>query len=127
MNLAFNTKIMNSYFYTSIDKTERNAALLEAIKKYAEEKKKDIYVLDRPLTDQKYSYNFSNGLIVLTANCKIAIVNDGGNSSEFEDYIEDIIEDIGSISDKYLYKDVIGRPRTWRDSLINTLNTPIAP
>ncbi len=39
-------------------------------------------------------------------------------SDDFEDYIEDIIEDIGTISDKYDYKAIIGRPRKWRNDLI---------
>ena len=30
---------------------------------------------------------------------------------------EDIIEDIGSVRDKYGYKDKIGRPRKWKDKL----------
>nr|WP_267963542.1 ATP-binding domain-containing protein [Halomonas sp. MCCC 1A11062] len=42
----------------------------------------------------------------------------GGNEEEFEDFIEDFIEDIGSISDKYRYRKVIGRPRKWKDTLV---------
>lgn len=38
-------------------------------------------------------------------------------SSEFKDLCDDIIEDIGSVSDKYGYKEKIGRPRKWRTKL----------
>ncbi|HBM2223604.1 TPA: DEAD/DEAH box helicase, partial [Escherichia coli] len=31
---------------------------------------------------------------------------------------EDFIEDLGSLSDKYNYKDTIGRPRAWKDKLV---------
>ena len=32
--------------------------------------------------------------------------------------MEDVIEDIGSISDKFLYKEVVGRPRNWRKAVV---------
>ena len=35
------------------------------------------------------------------------------NLEPFENFCDDVIEDLGSISDKYKYKDKIGRPRTW--------------
>ena len=35
------------------------------------------------------------------------------NLELFESFCDDVIEDLGSISDKYKYKDKIGRPRTW--------------
>ncbi|EFN4543034.1 AAA family ATPase, partial [Escherichia coli] len=35
-----------------------------------------------------------------------------------QNFIEDFIEDLGSLSDKYNYKDTIGRPRAWKDKLV---------
>lgn len=109
---------MNSYFYLQADKNSKNADFIEKLQDYAEVNKKLIYVLNRPLTDQKYNYRYSQALIILSPKSKIAIVDCGNNTDNFSDYVEDVIEDIGSISDKYLYKEVIGRPRQWRQSLL---------
>jgi len=111
---------MTSYIYIQAEKNVRNAAFLDEIEKYANESKEQIYVVSGPLGDQKYSYRYDQALIVLSPKRKIAIVDYGNNDDEFEDYVEDIIEDIGSISDKFLYKDVIGRTRKWRTSLFET-------
>jgi len=110
---------MNSYFYLQADKNPTNADFIERLQDFAESKKSLIYVLNRPLTDQKYTYRHTQSLIVLSPKNRIAIVNCGNNQNEFENFVEDILEDIGSISDKYLYKEVIGRPRQWRKSLLD--------
>ena len=70
--------------------------------------------------EQRYVYDYKKALIVMSPKHKIAIVNYEETSSGFTDYIEDILEDIGYIADKYRYKEVLGRPRVWRDSLLNT-------
>ena len=109
---------MSSYFFLQADKNAQNGDFLSKLEEYSFQHKKLIYVLDSPLTDQKYSYKYSQALIILSPNNKITIIDFGNSKTEFNNYIEDIIEDIGSISDKYLYKEVIGRTRIWRDSLI---------
>lgn len=117
---------MSSYFFFEATKNTNNAAVIEAIEQYADRTQSLLYLLDRPLTDQKYSYGFSDGLILLSPKHKIHIMN-FGDTEEFQDYVEDIIEDIGSISDKYLYKEIIGRPRKWKDSLISIDLNPKTP
>ncbi|MBZ9627451.1 ATP-binding domain-containing protein [Psychroflexus sp. CAK1W] len=111
---------MSSYFFLEAEKKAKNASLIDALKDYSESNQTLVYVLDRPLTDQKYSYKYSDALIVLSSKKKITIIDYGNNKNKYKDFVEDIIEDIGSISDKYLYKDVVGRPRIWRKSLLET-------
>ena len=111
---------MSSYFFLETEKKAKNANLIDALKEYSESNQTLVYVLDRPLTDQKYSYKYSDALIVLSSKRKIAIINYGNNEDQYEDFVEDVIEDIGSISDKYLYKEVVGRPRIWRKNLLET-------
>lgn len=112
---------MSSYFFIHAEKNSNNAELINSLEKFAEENKTLIYVLNRPLTDQKYTYSYNDALIVLSPKHKIFIIDSLVNKSNdlFEDYVEDVLEDVGSISDKYLYKDVIGRPRQWRKKLVN--------
>jgi superfamily I DNA and RNA helicase len=108
---------MTSYFYSEAKKNPTNANFLSQLESYAGSKKTLIYVLSRPLTDQKYTYTYSQSLIILAPKHKVAIINYGDSNDEFLDYVEDVFEDIGSISDKYLYKEILGRPRAWRESL----------
>lgn len=111
---------MTSYFYLQADKNQSNAEIFKKFELYADSQKALIYILNRPLTDQKYSYDYSKSFIVLTPKHKVAIIDFGNNPEKFENYIEDVVEDIGSIADKYQYKNVIGRPRQWRKSLLET-------
>ncbi|QIE58716.1 AAA family ATPase [Rasiella rasia] len=115
---------MSSYFYLNAEKNALNINFIEALNKYSDENQSLIYVLDKPLTDQKYSYNYSKALIVLSPKNKIAILNFGERKDyeNFENFVEDVIEDVGYISDKYLYKDIIGRTRNWRSSLLEIFN-----
>lgn len=109
---------MNSYFFLQADKNSKNADFIDALKEFSDTNQTLIYVLDRPLTDQKYSYSYSEALVILSSGNKIAIVDYGKKEDDYEDFVEDVIEDVGSISDKYLYKNVVGRPRVWRKTLL---------
>ena len=112
---------MNSnYFYSNIVQSSKNKDFLEEVQTIAESIKQQIYVLASPLIDGKYQYNDDSLMIVLSSKRKIAFVTTRKMSDDFKDLCEDIIEDIGSISDKYGYKEKIGRPRKWRDKLTSS-------
>jgi superfamily I DNA and RNA helicase len=111
---------MSSYFFLQAEKNPTNAYFIEQLQEYADSQKNIIYVLNQPLTDQKYSYSYSQSLIILSPKNKIAFIDFGNKKESFDNFIDDVLEDIGSISDKYLYKDVIGRPRQWRKSLVES-------
>lgn len=116
---------MNDYCYSNIIEDAHNKELLDAIRSYANTEQKQIYVLNKPLTDFKYSYNFKDGIIILEASKKICFVNLGGDSETFDDYCEDVLEDIYSISDNYSYKELVGRKRTWESIIIRKNITEI--
>lgn len=106
-----------NYFYSNILVSAKNKSFLNELQTLAEEAKHQIYVLSSPLVDGKYRYDDDSLMIVLSSKHRIAFVTTRTMSDEFEDLCEDIIEDIGSVSDKYGYKEKIGRPRKWRDKL----------
>ncbi|WP_201565912.1 DEAD/DEAH box helicase [Psychrobacter immobilis] len=112
---------MSDYFFLGAEKNSSNADFIDSIESYANSNKTLIYILDRPLTDNKYSYSYNNALILLSSKKKITIINCGhGNDDLYDDFVEDVIEDLSSISDKYQYKSVIGRSRHWRGNLLAT-------
>ena len=113
---------MDNYFFSQIDKNPSNSVLLEDLEKYANKEKVQLYAITSPLTDQKYNYDYKDGFILLSSKKKIAFITYKDKNDAFENYIDDVIEDIGSISDKYQYRSIIGRPRTWRNDLIVELS-----
>lgn len=108
----------SSYFFDYIDRNTKTAKFIDSLYNYANENKKLVYALDRPLIDQKYSYNYSDAIIILSPKHKIAIINYGADKDQFDEYLEDVYEDLASISDKYDYKKIIGRKREWIDKFL---------
>lgn len=110
-----------SFFYLQAEKNADNSELINAFEAYANDHKQQMYIVDRPLSDSRYRYDYQNTLVVLAPNHKICFLNLGEPSDDFDDFIDDFIEDLGSISDKFRYKEYIGRPRNWRNDLIDYL------
>ena len=99
---------MNSnYFYSNTVLSSRNKRFLEEVQTIAESIKQQVYVLSGPLIDSKYQYNDDSLIIVLSSKRKIAFVTTRKVDDDFMDLCKDIIEDIGSVSDKYGYKEKI--------------------
>ena len=109
---------MSNYFYTNVETNDQNRHIFAGIKEYANKNKLQAYVLSAPLTDSKYDYSYQNGFIYLSSKMKITFFTcEGLESDDFQDYVEDVIQDVYSISDTYDYKKVLGRPRDWRQAL----------
>ena len=110
---------MSNYFFLDAEQSQSNATFIQSVANLANEQKEQAYISRRPLTDNKYEYEYKGALILLKPRCKVTIIDFGEGGEPFEDYYEDIIEDVGFISDKYGYKEVLGRPRNWRKELIH--------
>jgi len=109
---------MSDYYFTNIEQDEHNRFILAGIKDFANKNKQQAYVLSAPLTDSKYDYGYQKGFIYLSSKMKITFFTyESLDSEDFNNYVEDVIEDIYSISDTYDYKKVLGRPRDWRQAL----------
>ena len=113
------------FFYSNLDKnflSKDKEEFLDNLKKYSETNKKQIYILEKPLLG-KENYFYKEATAVFIPKHKIYFFNFNIEKEEdFEDYIADYIEDIGYISDKYGYKEEIGRPRIWKEQFIEKLN-----
>lgn len=70
-----------------------------------------IFLLDRPLVDEKYKSEFEGGCIVLSPGRIPIIFNCGLAKDDFEEYTETILDDLTSLSDKYNYKKILPRIR----------------
>lgn len=115
----------NSYFFEQIDSDLGSntiiRGLITELESYAMGEKRQIYVIDKPVGERKYQYSYKEAVVILIPKVKLLFVNFGENIDSFQEYTRDFIEDIGHISDKYKYKDFLGRPRNWENALIEKI------
>ena len=111
--------MQNSLFYCHVEKNSLNQDIIGILEKFVNENQNEqIYIINAPLSENKYSYDYQEkALVLLSPNHKIIFVDLNNNPKEFDNYYDDFIEDLSSLSDKYKYKDYIGRPREWKDTL----------
>lgn len=113
---------MSSFFYIQPElKNDKNAAFLNSVEIFANSKQMQIYAIKNPLGENKYNYDKDDVCVILSPGTKLLFVSFDSIQSDFDNYVEDFVEDLGSLSDKYNYKDTIGRPREWRRNLVTEL------
>ncbi|PVE56647.1 DNA helicase [Agrobacterium tumefaciens] len=110
-------QMASSFFFRKIDNLDQDYDIIKQIEDWSAREQTQTYLIDRPLSDERYEYAHKEHVIILVPGRKIAFVNFGSDSNDFDDFVDDFIEDLGSLSDKYRYKDAIGRPRKWAEQL----------
>lgn len=112
----------SSYFFEDLKPETRTEPkiqkLLQVLEDYAEEHKKQVYIIDRPIGEKKYSYSYNKAVVILIPGVKLLFIDVNNNGESFDNFTEDFIEDLGYISDKYEYKGFLGRPRKWEKELV---------
>jgi superfamily I DNA and RNA helicase len=113
--------VANSLFFNQVQENDNNRDIIRALEQYAlKNPTEQLYLITAPLSEQKYHYEYeNNALVILSPKHKIIFLDLANNEDEFEEYCEDFIEDLSSLSDKYNYKQHIGRPRKWKNELID--------
>lgn len=94
------------------------AGIRNAIESYAELHKKQTYVVTKPLAKDDASYDYDESVAVFISGMLPCFINLGGDNKRFDDYVEDFIEDISFLSEKYKYREKIGRKKHWEDKFI---------
>lgn len=114
----------NELFYTNIGDSKEEKGLKDLFQKYSFDYSKQIFVLNKPLSLEDETYDYSKACFLLISNYKIIFIDFNNNidSDEFSDYVEDVLDDIGYISDKYKYKIQLKRPRYWKENLTSKIN-----
>lgn len=105
----------NSLYFKRVEESDINKAILQQLEHYSDEKlEEQLYVINSPL-GEKYTYSYQKSvLVILSPKHKLIFLDLEGDDDAFDEYFDDFIEDLNSISDKYKYKDYIGRPREWK-------------
>lgn len=113
---------MNRQVYCEFPMESRLEEFVDRLAEYFSPQAYSIYVLDKPLNvSDESGYSYTGGVVILIPKHKILFVDIDGDQSAFKNYIEDFIEDLGHLSDKYQYKKLLGRPRMWQ-SLITSVS-----
>lgn len=110
---------MEGFFYCSIEKNSKNTAVLNKVEKFAKDNMTQVFCIKEPLGSKKYKYDYNESFAVCIPKYKIIIINCDEEKNEcFDEYFDDLVEDLGSISDRYDYRKVLGRPKHWKDNCV---------
>ena len=110
----------SSFFYCEDAIREKFPAFVAGLERFAEDRQLQFYIVNRPLSDKKYSYRYGDAVVVLAPKHKLMFCNLGDNAEAYEDFCDEFLEDLGVVSDKYDYKTIIGRPKKWISEVVNT-------
>lgn len=112
----------NSWFFYSANEKYQDSALVQQARELAPIQEKQVYIINRPLNDSKYYYDYEDVFVVMVPGHKISFINLGEDEEGYEIFYEDFLEDLGSLADKYRHREYLGRPRNWkRDGLVCNL------
>lgn len=116
----------NDLFYKQIKENDLNKPVVGLFEKYSKQHPDlQIYIITKPL-GERYNYQYEeNALIVLIPGHKMIFINLTEDEDHFEDYLDDVIQDLNSISDKYKYMDHIGRARKWKNEVVEKISFDI--
>jgi len=106
----------NSLLYNHVKKNEKNEKIIELLEQYATDNPNEqLYLITAPLGEKKYSYSYEeNAIVILSPKHKMIFLDLSNMKDEFTEYYEDFIEDLSALSDRFKYKEHIGRPREWK-------------
>lgn len=120
--------INTAYFFSNsnIESQPKLLNYIDHLRNYSKEVEKQIYFINRALIDE-VDYDLDSVGVILKPDHKIIFfkLNDVDDEN-FEDYVDDFIEDIGYLAAKYEHTSLLGRPKRWRNNLTVTeiLNKP---
>lgn len=106
---------MSNYCFYAPDAQDliERAGLKEAIERFANHHKKQTYVLRKPLAKDDASYDYENAVIIFSAGVHPCFIDLDSDEDALNDYADDIIEDISFLSEKFRYREKIGRKKNW--------------
>lgn len=106
---------MSGYCFYAPEAQElaERAGIKEKIDIFSEEHKKQTYVLCRPLSKNDATYDYDQAIAIFCSGVRPCLINIGEDEAAFDDYIDDFIEDISFLSEKFKYREKIGRKKHW--------------
>lgn len=107
----------SAYYYSNIANDSKLSKIDFELRELAEKNKKLVYFLNKPLLENKNFEDIPYGIILIPDH-KLIFVSVSNNNNEFEDFVDDFIEDTGHLSKKFNYINLLDRPKIWRKNLV---------
>jgi len=106
---------MSKYCFFSADALPlvEKYEIKEVIERFADENKKQTYVLQKPLSKSDSTYDYSEAITIFSTGLRPCFVDCGDDEDGFEEYKEDFIDDLSFLSEKFKYREKIGRKKHW--------------
>jgi len=106
---------MSGFCFYAADAKElaESAGIKEKIEEFANSNKKQTYVLCRPLAKDDSVYDYEQAVAIFVSGMKPYFIDLGEDSDGFDEYCDDFIEDIAFLSEKFKYREKIGRKKIW--------------
>jgi len=107
---------MSGYcFYTQdAQALAEKANIKDLIDTYANTRKKQTYVLCKPLSKEDIEYEYDEAIAVFSSGMKPCLIHLGNDEDKFNDFVEDFKEDVSFLAEKFKYREKIGRKRDWQ-------------
>lgn len=106
---------MSNYCFFAADALDliSNSGLKDYIEEFATTNKKQVYALRKPLSKDDSTYDYDNAIALFASGMNPCFIDIGKDQEAFDDYIEDFLEDISFLSEKFKYREKIGRKKNW--------------
>lgn len=106
---------MSGYcFYTpEAQAMAEQAGIKIHIDEFAEEQKRQTYILHVPLTKKDAGYEYDHAFAIFSSGLRPCFVDCGNDEEAFDEYADDFIDDIAFLSEKFDYRGKIGRKKYW--------------
>ena len=108
----------NSYFYSNVEDAFGEKDIYKELELWATDRKKNVYIVNRPLGVAKYKYSYTSAFMVLIPGYRVLFVDCADDENEdFDEYVHEVVDNLGSISDKYDHETILGRSWKWENRL----------
>ena len=113
----------NEIASTFFNQLDEELPIFKELEEYSINKLRQVYVLNSPLGNNNFDYDYEKAYIILIPDFKIVFVNtEVEDEEDFENYVEDIVDDIDNISITYDFRKRIGRKRKWQKKFVEETN-----
>lgn len=108
---------MSDYCFYAPDAEDlvEQAGIRQKIEAFSKVHKKQTYVLRRPLSKDDTDYDYDNAVVVFAAGMHPCFIDLGNDEGALNDYADDLLEDISFLSEKFRYREKIGRKKRWQE------------
>lgn len=101
------------FFTHEAQSLAEKVGIKDSIELFAEKGKKQTYVICRPLSKENSEYDYSGAIVVFASGSKPCFIDIDINTESFEEYMDDFFDDLSFLSEKFKYKEKIGRKKHW--------------